>query len=198
MTEANQGRNRPKSGFSECHSSPAQLEQACLQAERAGQPFVSRGAGARRSKGVLVEQVLLVVEDEADDFVLLNRALRKAGGGAVVSWAKTAAEALALLSQLEVQARVICVVADLGLPAIDGFELLHQIKARPIRACVKFAFLTGRPDRTSEMRALACGADAFFVKPATSEELVAIAEALQRLATVGAEPASPPRDRRVY
>ena len=205
MTEANQGRNGSRSRFTEHHPSTAQLEQerlweeaAQMQGDRSAQPLGGGGAAARRPKGGgPPAQVLLIVEDEADDFVLLNRALRKTGGRALVRWVQTAAQALALLPQLEAQAHTICVVADLGLPGVDGFELLHQIKARSSPACVKFAFLTGRPDHTSEMRALACGADAFFVKPSTSEELVNIAGALQQLATLS-EPASAPRDRRVY
>src|SRR5579862_7152287 len=101
MTEANQGRNGPRSRFTEPRPSSVQLEQERLWEEstqeetgRSTQPLVGRSGAARRQKGSVLDQVLLIVEDEADDFVLLNRALRKSGGGAVVRWVQTADQAL--------------------------------------------------------------------------------------------------------
>jgi len=146
------------------------------------QSLLRQRAETRRTRAASPDHVLLVVEDEADDFVLLDRALRRSGGGAAVRWAQSATEALAILERLEAHAQTICVVADLQLPDLDGFELLQRIKERSSHARLRFAFLTGRPDPTTETRAQACGADAFFVKPANAEDLMTIAAALHDLA----------------
>jgi CheY-like chemotaxis protein len=128
----------------------------------------------------LERPVLLVVEDEADDFILLRRALKRAGVLALVCWAQTASEALNTLGKLQSRARV-CVVTDVKLPGTDGFELLKLVRARVKPPQLKFSFLTGRPDPTTERRAYSSGADAFFVKPARSEDWMEVARALEKL-----------------
>ena len=141
---------------------------------------VNRSPAAQRSEEE--QSTLLVVEDEPDDYLLLKRALRKAGAVPAVRWARTAAEALAVLAEIEPGGNGICVVADVSLPGIDGFDLLRSIKSRISSKRVKFAFLTGRRDPLTEERARASGADAFYVKPTDAEELINIARALYRLA----------------
>lgn len=127
--------------------------------------------------------MLLVVEDEPDDYILLKRALGKVGAIAAVRWAQTGAEALAVLAETRPCGSGVCVVADVKLPGIDGFDLLQSIKSQNGFGRVKFAFLTGRRDPSTEDRARACGADAFFVKPTSGAQLMEIAKALQRMAS---------------
>lgn len=128
--------------------------------------------------------VLILVEDNEDDFLLLKRALWKSGATAHVWWAHDASQALSMLAELESSQLRICIVADLRLPAASGLALLDMVKAEPCHRHVKFAVLTGCPDSSAEGRALAKGADAFFVKPAQPENLTEVARALQRLALV--------------
>jgi response regulator RpfG family c-di-GMP phosphodiesterase len=45
----------------------------------------------------------------------------------------------------------------------------------------RFAFLTSHRDHSTEQRACAKGADAFFVKPMSFNELVEVAEKLENL-----------------
>lgn len=141
----------------------------------------NRASSSRESGGVL-PTVLIVVEDNPDDFALLKRALWKASANTRVLWAHDGAEALQLLSQLRAQLSPVCVVADVQLPDFDGFELLHKIRQDAPAMRVPFAFLTGRCDRKMEARAYERGADAFFVKGASTQELLQIARALQVLA----------------
>ena len=127
------------------------------------------------------QPVLIIVEDNKDDFVLLKRALWKSGATARVWWAHDAAEALSMLTELESSRLRICIVADLQLPVVSGLELLDLVKAEPCHSHVKLALLTGCNDPSTESRAFAKGADAFFVKPAQAENLTEVARALQRL-----------------
>src|SRR4029079_7701830 len=109
-------------------------------------------------------QVLLLVEDSLDDFMLFKRAVHKAGVTAALRWARTGSEALAVLSILDSAARV-CVVLDVKLPDMTGFQLLETIKALPQCQAVRSVVLTGNRQPGLEDRARDCGAVAFFLKP---------------------------------
>ena len=123
-----------------------------------------------------------MVDDDADDFMLLKRALFKAGATVRVWWAHNGQEATAILADTECSSSAICVVMDVRLLGMDGFDLIDQIKARKGLGRLKCAFLTGMSDKRTEGCAYAHGADAFFAKPCDSAALVEIARALQKLA----------------
>jgi CheY-like chemotaxis protein len=122
------------------------------------------------------------VEDDADDFMLLKRALWKAGATARVWWARDAQEALSILAEVSGPASHVCVVLDVQLPGCSGFDLLDQIKAAQAGSKVKVAFLTGFSDARTVQRVQAQAADAFFTKPVDPAGLIQVARDLQRLA----------------
>jgi CheY-like chemotaxis protein len=187
MNEADHQGERRNSRSNELLARPFSQEHLWAEskhdsADEFVQSLLHDRATSRRTRAASDAHVLLVVEDDPDDFMLLDRALRKTSGYAVVGWARSVTEALNMLDQLETHAQTICLVADLKLPGLDGFELLQRIKHRSSPIRLRFVFLTGRPDPTTELRARASGADAFFVKPASSEEWMNIARVLQDLA----------------
>ena len=126
--------------------------------------------------------VLIIVEDDTDDFTLLKRALWKTGASARVWWAKTCAEALEILAQVSAGNANVCIVSDIKLPDLDGFELLRMVKSLPGEHHPKFVFLTGNSDAAASVRAQRLGADGFFAKPIRWDDLVETARALQKLA----------------
>lgn len=63
------------------------------------------------------------------------------------------------------------VILDLGLPDIDGLELLRSIRAR--NESVPIVVLSSRGDETSKVQALDLGADDYVTKPFGMEELLA-------------------------
>ena len=67
-------------------------------------------------------------------------------------------------------ARVICVLADVRLPGIDGLELQRQI--RRDRPTMPVIFMTAHDDDDVRERALRDGAVAFMVKPFDGGELL--------------------------
>lgn len=150
-------------------------------------PYCSRLKNAQRP-------VLIVVDDDSDDITLLKRALHAAGDTASVWWAHDAQAARAILTYVECPGARICVVTDVRLLGMDGFDLIDQIKARKASGHVKCAFLTGMANERTEDCAYDHGADAFFVKPFEFAELVEIAQALQKLAA--GEPTIAPGCRR--
>jgi CheY-like chemotaxis protein/anti-sigma regulatory factor (Ser/Thr protein kinase) len=128
---------------------------------------------------------ILVVDDEEDSVELLRQMLETAG--ASVRTATTAAEAL---DQFDSR-RPDLLVTDLGLPQVDGFDLLREVRMRaggggtsvPAMAVTAYARLDDR------RKTLAAGFDAHVAKPIDPEMFVA---ALAAIVDTGRAP-----DRRV-
>jgi two-component system sensor histidine kinase/response regulator len=89
---------------------------------------------------------------------------------------------LEILGQVASSGAAVCMVSDVRLPDMDGFELLKAVKSSADSAQLRFAFLTGDSDAGMQARAMQLGADAFFNKPVRWDDLVQTARALQKLA----------------
>ncbi|MGY1823672.1 response regulator transcription factor [Geodermatophilus sp. SYSU D00079] len=120
---------------------------------------------------------LLVVEDDERIRTALIRALRERGHA--VTSAGTALTGL----QLAVEERPDLVVLDLGLPDLDGGELLRMLRAV---SAVPVIVATARDDDGSVVAALDAGADDYVVKPFSAGQLEARIRAVLRRAS-GAE-----------
>jgi two-component system KDP operon response regulator KdpE len=125
---------------------------------------------------------LLVVEDDERIRTAVIRALRDRGHA--VSSAGTALSGL----QVAVEEHPDLVVLDLGLPDLDGGELLRMLRAV---SAVPVIVATARDDDTSVVRALDAGADDYVVKPFSSGQLEARIRAVLRR-TAGADPGPVP------
>ena len=121
---------------------------------------------------------LLVVEDDERIRTALIRALRDRGH--VVSSAGTA---LAGLRQA-VEDRPDLVVLDLGLPDLDGRELLRMLRAV---SAVPVIVATARDDDDSVVQALDAGADDYVLKPFPASQLDARVRAVLRRAGATAD-----------
>jgi PAS domain S-box-containing protein len=128
---------------------------------------------------------ILIVEDEIDTRAFLSRFL--AAYGAQVITAASAAEALALLPE----SRADCLVSDIGLPDVDGYELLRRIRTMDASAAggIPALALTAYARAEDRMLAFRAGYQAHLAKPVEPMELVA---AVANLAKVS----NPPRSRR--
>jgi DNA-binding response OmpR family regulator len=83
------------------------------------------------------------------------------------------------------------VVLDLGLPSLDGFEVLRRI--REDDETTPILVLTGRRDAQDILRCFNLGTDDFLPKPFEYRELIARLRAILRRATGKTETASEPR-----
>ena len=63
-----------------------------------------------------------------------------------------------------------CLVLDIQLPDLDGFELQDQLARRDIQ--VPIIFLTGHGDIPMSVRAIKAGAIDFLTKPFNDEYLL--------------------------
>ena len=116
---------------------------------------------------------ILVVEDDA----VLADGLRRVLGshGMAVEVVANGMQADQLL-QRAVAAEV--VVLDIGLPGLDGFEVVRRLRARG--SAVPVLLLTARDAIEDRVRGLELGADDYLVKPFATAELVARVKALAR------------------
>lgn len=108
---------------------------------------------------------ILVVDDEPHFAAFLAKGLEAAGFR--VETASTGAEGY----ELAVQARVDLVLLDVGLPDVDGFSLLAEIRRE--RRDVPIIMLTARGEVEDRVRGLDLGANDYLPKPFAFTELVA-------------------------
>lgn len=117
---------------------------------------------------------ILLVEDDG----LLGDALRVGLTQAdhAVDWVRDGVSAETALAAEDYAA----VVLDLGLPRMDGLELLRRLRAR--RKAVPVLILTARDTVSDRIRGLDAGADDYLLKPFDLGELTARLRALLRRA----------------
>jgi CheY-like chemotaxis protein len=124
---------------------------------------------------------VLAVDDDADALALVSELLEAVG--ARVSTAQSAAEALQQLAS-EVPN---VLVADLGMPQTDGFQLIEQIRRHADRAVrdIPAAALTAYARSDDRVKALRAGFQIHLAKPIDPSELVTTVAALARRFTPG-------------
>lgn len=115
--------------------------------------------------------VLVLIEDDPAIRVALERALTRRGHAV-----HSAATGMAGL-ELVVERSPDVVVLDLGLPDVDGTQVLGMIRGI---SAVPVIVATARDDEASMVRVLDQGADDYVVKPFSAEQLEARLRALLR------------------
>ncbi|MFC8410294.1 response regulator transcription factor [Arthrobacter sp. NPDC057259] len=115
--------------------------------------------------------VAVVVEDDADVRNLVEAVLRQAGFE--VHSASEGREGVDVVRREDAQV----VTLDVGLPDIDGFEVLRRIRQFSDAYVV---MLTARTDELDTLTALHTGADDFLTKPFRPRELRARVAAMMR------------------
>jgi two-component system OmpR family response regulator len=120
---------------------------------------------------------ILLVEDDAMLAEAVSRALTQSAHA--VDCARTGEEADRALATESYD----LVLLDVGLPKIDGFEVLRRLRAR--RATVPVLMLTANDSPEAVVTGLDLGADDYLTKPFRLSELEARVRALIRRAHSG-------------
>jgi YesN/AraC family two-component response regulator len=77
------------------------------------------------------------------------------------------------------------VICDIGMPDMDGYEVLSVLRQDPVTAIIPFIFLTGSNSMADLRRGMDLGADDYLTKPSTVENLLrAIAARLDKQSTL--------------
>jgi CheY-like chemotaxis protein len=111
----------------------------------------------------------LVVDDEADMRELIVAILSQAG--AEVTVATSATTALSALEKLQPD----ILICDIGMPEVDGYVLLRQIRQRPVSqgGAIPAIALTAYASEAHQKEAIASGFQLHLAKPIDPAELVA-------------------------
>lgn len=112
--------------------------------------------------------VISVVDDDASVRAATNNFLRSRGY--VVHTFASAEELLGSPHLVETA----CVIADVQMPAMNGLELLANMRTQGHDA--PFIFITAFPDEAIRDRALEAGAVCFLAKPFAALKLIACLE----------------------
>jgi DNA-binding response OmpR family regulator len=120
-----------------------------------------------------VSALVLVADDDEDILLLVTARLRREGYELVQ--ARDGEQALALARER----RPDLAVLDVGMPGLDGLEVLGEIRRDPEIAATRVLLLTAKAQEQDVRRGFAAGADAYMKKPFSPSELAAkVAELL--------------------
>lgn len=111
---------------------------------------------------------ILVVDDNADAADMLGDLLRVQGHSVRVEYSSTAALAVASLEAADLY------VLDIGLPDLDGYELVRRLRASLTNEKATFVALTGYGQAHDRVLSRSAGFDHHLVKPVDIGKLDAI------------------------
>jgi phosphoribosyl 1,2-cyclic phosphodiesterase len=100
-----------------------------------------------------------IVDDDPDTLALVSRLLTDAGHEVVVR-----ASSAGAVRDIP-DARPDCVITDLMMPGMDGFELTRELRRRPELASMKILILSAKTYDFDRRRAREMGADGYITKP---------------------------------
>jgi two-component system KDP operon response regulator KdpE len=139
----------------------------------------THGGRDRAGGGSEVGAKILVCDDDASLVRALSISL--VARGYEVTVARTGEEGLACAARHHPDV----VVLDLGLPGIDGIDVISSLR---LRSTVPIVVLSARAHSVSKVVALDAGADDYVTKPFRMDELLARLRAALRRSPAGSEP----------
>jgi CheY-like chemotaxis protein len=111
---------------------------------------------------------VLIVDDNHDLLLLITESLTLLGDYTVVT-ADNGADGLARAIELHPD----CVVIDVRMPGLDGYQLVHALRGDPQTATLPLVILTALTQDHYRFAGLLAGADQYLTKPIKPPELVA-------------------------
>ncbi len=125
---------------------------------------------------MVADETILLVEDNPDDALMTRRALKKNNICNDVVLARNGAEALDYLfgtgsyEGRDLRAMPQLILLDLGLPKIDGFEVLRRIKSDERTRRLPTVILTSSEDQEACVESMGYGANSCVRKPLDVEQ----------------------------
>jgi len=107
-----------------------------------------------------------VVDDNADAAELLGAFIQRAGHEPRV--ATCARDALAIAHELRPEVALI----DIGLPDMNGYDLVRSLRALPGLEACRYVAVTGHKSQSSIARGISAGFEAYLTKPVEPEDLL--------------------------
>jgi CheY-like chemotaxis protein len=123
---------------------------------------------------MIKKHLILVIEDNPLDAELLKRRLTKKGYEVLIA---SDGEKGILLAKEKLPD---CIIMDMGLPIIDGWEATKILKASPITSFIPIIALTAHALSEDRERGFQAGCDIYETKPLEFERLLSAIEYLTR------------------
>ena len=123
------------------------------------QPRTGQVPGNSDGAEIAAPPRVLVVDDDEATLALLCRRLERSGYVAV-----PASEGREALNIIERRA-ITCVLLDIVMPGMDGFEVLKRIRLLHPAAAMPVIMVTGKDDIADIVKALGLGANDYVTKP---------------------------------
>ena len=133
---------------------------------------------------MLNNDFILLVEDDPNDVLLIQRAFQKAGLRNALKVVRDGEQAIDYLSgkgnynQRDRFPLPFLLLLDLKMPGTDGFEVLQWIRSEPTLKRLLVVVLTSSNLQADVDRAYESGANSYLVKPVGFEELVEMVKSI--------------------
>ncbi|MBC7902488.1 MAG: response regulator [Gemmatimonadaceae bacterium] len=114
---------------------------------------------------------VVVIDDDADDRMILEQVFRKLGYPNKLEFFNDADSAITFLKNPAVQPFII--ISDINMPRINGFALREMVFNDPaLRSkCIPYIFFTTSADEDATNRAYALGCQGIFQKPSSYNDV---------------------------
>lgn len=130
------------------------------------------------------QQTILLAEDDSDQVLLINRALRKANLTQSLQFVSDGEAAIAYLcgegnySDRQRYPLPILFLLDLKMPRKSGFEVLEWLKQQPELKRLPVVVLTTSKETTDIHKAYDLGVNSYLVKPVSFSDLTVMVKLL--------------------
>lgn len=115
---------------------------------------------------------ILLVEDNPDDVLLVQRAFRKGNLQANLQLAGDGEQAISFLSDAEAGSRPELILLDLKLPRASGLEVLDWLRSRSGLRRIPVVVLTSSRENRDVNSAYDLGANSYLIKPVQFDALL--------------------------
>ncbi|HXI13948.1 MAG TPA: fused response regulator/phosphatase [Thermoanaerobaculia bacterium] len=120
-------------------------------------------------------QQILVIDDNVNDILIVQRVLERAGFG--VTWAANGEKGLEAAASKPPD----CILVDYRMPGLNGYEVTRLLKADPVLGSIPVLMLTGADSPKNLVDGLDAGADDYVTKGSDLDVILARVKALLRV-----------------
>lgn len=126
------------------------------------------------------EPLSVLLEDNEVDVQITERIFARSGVSIALRVARDGKEAMDVLLNRGDETQPGLILLDLGLPVIDGTEVLRRVKSNPKLSAVPVAVLTGASGEGPMLESMALGGNMYFAKPISVTDATALVPSVEK------------------